>query len=807
MLNLKELQLPARQKKVDEALRPFLQGHGAIWREKPQLATKTLGAFRRRPGFVLQILEAILAARLEGNVQHFNVAIESFAQKGAWEGASSLLDKMGAIQILPNVVSCASTIKACGKGGQWVMALDILQQSLNSRISPDLRLVNGLISSLDGQWRIAVNLFGSMPELSLAPDVFACNTVLKALGKGKKWETACRFFHTMDKMRVSPSIVTANTAIAILSSQKKWWLTLDILEDLPSKELVPDRISYQSVLKAVGVSFQWEQAIRVLSDMTDAEALEFSLTMTACGKAHHWTQALELLSLLRQRLVQEDVLLRNAAICACGQAKKWQHALALFGELGLQVDQVAIRTAIAACASQWQHVLSLLNSLPQLMLSGTLLTHTAAVRACGEGSQWQWAVQLLSDVQRQAITADVILYTTTINACSASGEETMSQPSGLGQELSQPWPAALFLFANLKGLSLSPDRIAYTAAISACGKAGKWQHSLELLRESQLAHVQSDSTTYVTTISACKEHWQYAVYLLTECHLSQITSDIVACNAAISCCAEGLQWQHAMLLQSFPQEVCLQKDIVTCNAAISACEKSCQWKVAVDLLGQIHEEQLQMTVISYNLLISSCAKGEEWQRGLELLMDLELAGVQSNLITQSVAINACGRGLQWQASLQILADSETVPNVVVFGTLLNALQNGSLWEQALVTLSMMDAELEPSVACYDYALLACQAGGRHDLAFELLLRSRSTRSAVSFLWGLSMINNIEASRIHAACVDVLRASDSLVLTQRDVATAWWSTSILGASNARLRKNLADQAVPILFFFEGVLNVV
>ena len=329
--------------------------------------------------------------------------------------------------------------------------------------------------------------------------------------------------------------------------------------------------------------------------MPDAEALEFSLTMTACGKAHHWTQALQLLSLLRQRWVQEDVLLRNAAIGACGQAKKWQHGLALFGELGLQVDQVAIHTAISACASHWQHVLCLLNSLPQLMLSGTLLTHTAAVRACGEGSQWQWAVQLLRDVQRQAITADVILYTTAINACSASsGEETMYQPSGLGQELSQPWPAALFLFANLKGLSLCPDRIAYTAAISACGKASKWQHSLELLRESQLAHVQSDSTTYVATISACKEQWQYAVYLLAQCHLSQIAADIVACNAAISCCAEGVQWQHAMLLQAFPHEVRLQKDIVTCNAAISACEKSCQWKVAVDLLGQIHEEQLQM---------------------------------------------------------------------------------------------------------------------------------------------------------------------------------------------------------------------
>eukprot|EP00438_Fugacium_kawagutii_P002713 Skav222415 [mRNA] locus=scaffold2890:18891:23754:+ [translate_table: standard] len=767
-IRLQKLRLPASQETVDQALRPFLQGRGFLsWQQRPQKVTRILSAFRRSPDLVLQILHTILAARLEGNVHHFNVAIEGFAQQRAWEEVLSLLNKMNAVQILPNVVSTASCIKACGKGGQWLMALEVLQQSFNLRISPDLRLLTGSISSLDGQWRMAVHLFDSMPELGLSPDIFAFNTVLKALAKGKEWEIACAFFHSMDSRQVSPSIVTANTVIAMLSIPKKWWLTLDILENLPSKMLLPDQITYQSTLKALGGCSQWEQAIKVLNDMAGAKAVEFGLTVGACSNAHQWPHALQLLSLLRERKVKEDLLLQNAVMKACGQAKEWQHVVVLFAELDLELDQRVISTAIAACDSQWEQVLCLLGSLPKLKMSSSLLTHTPAVQACGEVSQWQWAVHLLDALEQQEVEADAILYTTAISAsCSACFYK--NQPTGEvgdGFESNQPWPYALSLFAKLKGLSLPADRIAYTAIISTCGKANKWEHSLELLRESQQANIQSDSTSYAAAIAACQEQWRYALSLISELHLSQIQLDIVACNAAISCCAEASQWKHATRLLGFPTLVRLHKDIVTFTAAMSASEKSCRWREAVDLLEQVYKGSLELTIVSYNLLISACAKGEQWHLGLELLKELEVARVQSNMITQSVAINAYGRGLQWQASLHMLADAEA-PNVVVFGTLLNALQHGSLWEQAVKTLhAMMDAELEPSVACYDYTLLACQAARRERLALDLLLRSRRNRSAAASK--IDSFNVDELSMLVSGASDV--STDLLGLAQETTA--------------------------------------
>ena len=281
-------------------------------------------------------------------------------------------------------------IKACGKGGHWFMALHLLQQSLESRILPDLRLLNGLISSLGSQWRIAIDLFASMADFGLSPDVFAYNTVMKAVGKSKKWEVACDFFRTMLDKQVLPSIITVNTALAAVSTQKNWWLTLDMLQSLPDKMLVPDLISYRSVLKALSGCSEWQQAIRVLNDMPQqAEATDFGLALTACSKSHQWPQALQLLAILRSQEVEEDLLLLNAAMSACGRAKQWQHALFLFINT-LDVDEMALTTAIAACSSFWQQILGLLNLLPKRMLSSTLLTHTPAVRSCGDASQWEW---------------------------------------------------------------------------------------------------------------------------------------------------------------------------------------------------------------------------------------------------------------------------------------------------------------------------------------------------------------------------------------------------------------------------------
>lgn len=418
-------------------------------------------------------------------------------------------------------------------------------------------------------------------------------------------------------------------------------------------------------------------------------------------------------------------------------------------------DQVVASSTIAACGFQWQQSLEVLAQFAERRLRGTLLSHTPAVRACGDAFQWSWGVQLLGELQKQAVRRDRICSTTAIKACS-------------GEDETATWSQGLVLFHELQGA----DVVAYSAVMSVCGRARQWQRSLTLLGELKPG-LRADSTTFSTAISACKEQWQHAVHLLSDYLSSGMRLDLVTLNAAVSALATGAQWQRAIAFQVRLDDLRMQKDIATCNASLSACERSCRWEVALALTVQAG---LQLSIMSYNLLASACAKAQEWIVALDLLADLE-----GNAITDGVAINALSRGLLWQDALDLLM-TMPVLNVVASGTLLNALQQAALWPQGLSLLRSMP---KPSLACYDYVLMACP----RPLAFQLLLESRDLRTAGSYLWGLAA-TGARPEVIHDACVAGLW---ELRGKARQVATLWWATAQLGASNAEFQRLLTAQA--------------
>ena len=592
-----------------------------------------------------------------------------------------------------------------------------------------------------------------MPLLKLLPDELTYNGALKVVGSCQQWQMACALLSTMQKQEVRPSQSTLRMAISITARQKKWRSSLSILADL-RKGFVRDRIGLQFALQALSDCSLWEQGVQVLLACEPAEAYEYAVAMSACNKKLQWERAVGLLEHFKTLGLPEDLFLQNAAIRALGTGSRWREAMILFAGIG-SPDQVVATSMVAACGSQWRQGLQLLARFEERRLRATLLSHTPLVRACGEKFEWSWGLRLVGELQEQAVRPDNVCSTTAIKGC--SGEEMAA------------WSQALVLFNELQGA----DLVAYGALMWVCGSARQWQCALRLFSKVNLG-LRADSATFSTAISACKDQWQHALGLLAE-YLSSMRLDMVTLNATLSALATGAQWQRAIALQICLNDLRMQKDIAACNAALSACERSSQWEVAVALL-ETQFLGLQLSLMSYNLLASSCAKAQRWIEALNLLVDLE-----GNAITKGVAINALSRGLRWPDALHLLM---TMPsNVVATGTLLNALQQVALWPQALSLLRTLKA---PSVACYDYVLMASP----RPLAFQLLLESYGLRSIASCLWGL-VATQAGPHVIHAACVRALRELQGASIGR--VATVWWAAEQLGASNAEFQERLAAQA--------------
>ena len=158
----------------------------------------------------------------------------------------------------------------------------------------------------------------------------------------------------------------------------------------------------------------------------------------------------------------------------------------------------------------------------------------------------------------------------------------------------------------MRFLSIPPQLITCSTAITSCGLGGRWQDALHLFEGIQ-------------------------------------QPDLIAFNALISACEKGGAWEAALqLMRSLPQ-VSLRANVITYNSVLSTCEKSQQWQQAISILSQ----QPEKDGISFNACISACGGASQWQAALQLLSQAETDSL-ADVVTCAASVNACSEAGLWQ---------------------------------------------------------------------------------------------------------------------------------------------------------------
>ncbi|OLP95582.1 Pentatricopeptide repeat-containing protein, chloroplastic [Symbiodinium microadriaticum] len=273
----------------------------------------------------------------------------------------------------------------------------------------------------------------------------------------------------------------------------------------------------------------------------------------------------------------------------------------------------------------------------------------------------------------------------------------------------------------------------FTAGISACAKAGKWQLALHLFDAMQKAKLEANVISYSVTISSCERagQWQMAMHLFDSMPKAKVAANIISYNTTISACEKAGQWQLAVHLFDSIRKVKLQADLISYSAAISSCEKVGQWQLAVSLFGTMLKSQLDADVIIYSATISSCAKAGHWQLAMYLFESMHKSKVGANVISYSAAISSCEKGGQWQLALHLFASmcrDKLFADVTSYNAIISACEKGWQWELAIHFFdSMHQAKLHADVISYNATISACEKGGRWQLAMHLFDNMRKTK--------------------------------------------------------------------------------
>ena len=202
---------------------------------------------------------------------------------------------------------------------------------------------------------------------------------------------------------------------------------------------------------------------------------------------------------------------------------------------------------------------------------------------------------------------------------------------------------------------------AYRTAIRACGEAGRWQSSLDLLRRLREEGSRYESGCYAEAMKACRKNGQWRVALQLHKELREhAPPDMFTTSNAIAACEPAGQWRRALaILREQPDA-----NAICVNAAISTCAKAGRWREALELLEQLEaalpppeasaegrerrrrpgdwkRRALGPTVRSYTAAMTACTRGGEWQRALQLWERMEVHRLHPDGAAYNAAVAAC----------------------------------------------------------------------------------------------------------------------------------------------------------------------
>ncbi|KAK8617487.1 hypothetical protein V6N13_080401 [Hibiscus sabdariffa] len=251
--------------------------------------------------------------------------------------------------------------------GRWDEAKRLLAAMVNKGISPDMYVLNALITPLckDGKIQEAISLFNLMTQKGIKPDVATYNILIRALCKFGEWSLAKKFFTDMIGYEISPDVITFNSMIDVLCQEAKLSKAIAILE-------------------LMARSGQCEEATSLLGKMVTGNIVPdietFNILLDAISKKGTNDKAHEVLKIMDQHGVKHNAFTCMTMIrmyCALGEMKKAKYVFDSMATEGFAPDLTAYKMLIngyAKCKSR-EEIVRLGEEMLQKGLTLDVETH------------------------------------------------------------------------------------------------------------------------------------------------------------------------------------------------------------------------------------------------------------------------------------------------------------------------------------------------------------------------------------------------------------------------------------------------
>lgn len=365
-------------------------GNAGEWRRALDVLKESLPEMRKGGG-----------GELENACLCFAYAIRACKHAGEFDEALRVLDRdVPATGVAPNALVLHEALTACGVGGCWQQALELLPRALaaaDGKSSSCLRSYTAAIKACgrSGQWEAALALFRRGQRDGLQPDEVCYVEVMSACAGGGRPDDTLGLLREMPAAAgLRPTVPCYNAAIVACGAGGDWQRSVELLEEMPTVGLAPGVSTCNMAINALRRGGQCQRVLDLLERMSTSpvlpapDATSYNTAITACEGAGRFEEAVGLFREMERIGVAPDVVGYTATIQALGRCGRWEEALALLGEMrswaGVEPN---VRTFVAAIhaaghAGQWERAVSVFRLMLADGLVPTDRAWTAVMSAC-----------------------------------------------------------------------------------------------------------------------------------------------------------------------------------------------------------------------------------------------------------------------------------------------------------------------------------------------------------------------------------------------------------------------------------------
>ena len=269
------------------------------------------------------------------------------------------------------------------------------------------------------------------------------------------------------------------------------------------------------------------------------DKLHYTAALSSCTMALSWPYALAVLRMLRDALLQADVVLYLGPLFPLlglrFPRKPFEaHKGTLFIPRATLGSRYSSAISVLGGGAKWPHAVQLFWSLGGMRMASDITAVTAAMRAYATGSRWQACAWLLA----HASGADRVACTTAISSC----------------EKAQRWEAALAFFAAAGVRSVRKDAAMYNATIASIASSSQaglgWLGVLSLLHDMALENIKKSTTTLNSALTAMERAacWEWALSLFRDLPRASLAPDVISYNATMTSFEKESRWDRVLSL-------------------------------------------------------------------------------------------------------------------------------------------------------------------------------------------------------------------------------------------------------------------